>query len=105
MQVQVTIVGAKGKQRGLYPPTLLFFLAVLLLVTPPAADGDDSDLHKAVRAGALDQIETLFRGHADINVKDDMGRTPLTLALQPRRTPSRQDAPCLERNHKPHDRR
>jgi hypothetical protein len=82
VQVQVTIVGAKGKQRGLYPPTLLFFLAVLLLVTPPAADGDDSDLHKAVRAGALDQIETLFRGHADINVKDDMGRTPLTLALQ-----------------------
>jgi hypothetical protein len=43
---------------------------------------DKTDLHKAVRAGVLDQIETLLNGHADINAKDSTGRTPLTLALQ-----------------------
>lgn len=41
----------------------------------------DFPLHKAVRFGLKERVETLIAGGADINAKDKTGRTPLIYAV------------------------
>lgn len=56
-------------------------MALLVLPTALAAPAP-ADIHAAVRAGNVEQVEALLQGGADANVPDNWGRTPLIVALQ-----------------------
>jgi len=45
------------------------------------------DIHAAVRAGNVEQVETALKSGADVNSPDNWGRTPLIVALQQGKAP------------------
>jgi len=56
-------------------------------IAPTAVAAAAIELHAAVRAGDIAQLETALNGGADVNGRDNWGRTALIVALQQGKTP------------------
>ena len=79
--------GADGNLK--MKPTKLFCLILLLMfitvgckkrAVKPTEPADS--LHKVVAGGNIDQIKSLISRGADVNVKDNQGQTPSSLAAE-----------------------
>lgn len=69
--------------RGELAATVLFSLSSTSL----AAENLNSDLPKAAKKGQTAKVEFLLTAGADVNARDELGRTPLILAGPQRQTP------------------